>query len=425
MSALAGRRLVFLIDSPRLGGAEHQALLLASQLREHGGAECSFFALRDAPTGEDPVRERCSASGLPLFIAREPIPERWSAWPRGLDGLARQLRELRTEVLLGYWNRPNVAGALVWRAAGARLFVWGQRDEGRDRPPPWLERLALRRTPHFAANSSSSLRFLLGRLALPRVRVSKLPNGFVPAAPLESRESWRERLGLQGDTFAATMIANLHAHKDHSTLLEAWARVVAECAAGGPTPQLLLAGAPGPREIALRRRAAAADLMGSVHFLGRVDDVAGLLGACDLCVHSSRREGLPNAVLEAMGAGLPVVGTDIRAMREVLGPLAEARLAAPGNAASLAKRILELIGMQAPHRQRLGQTSKERAISHFSPERSRLRAERNLARALTQSSPADNTAASLANDMAGYRRIAPLDRLARKLTRRWRDLPRA
>ena len=68
----------------------------------------------------------------------------------------------------------------------------------------------------------------------------------------------------------------------------------------------------------------------------------GLLAACDVGVYSSRSESAPCAVLEYMAAGLPVVATDIGAIREFLGPEGATLLAPAGDASALADAIVEL-----------------------------------------------------------------------------------
>ncbi|HEV2837062.1 MAG TPA: glycosyltransferase family 4 protein, partial [Pyrinomonadaceae bacterium] len=71
-------------------------------------------------------------------------------------------------------------------------------------------------------------------------------------------------------------------------------------------------------------------------------DVSGLLNASDVSVFSSRSEGCPNAVLESMAAGLPVAGTDIQGIREVVGPRGVQFLAPAGDADSLAAVLISL-----------------------------------------------------------------------------------
>ena len=84
------------------------------------------------------------------------------------------------------------------------------------------------------------------------------------------------------------------------------------------------------------------NLNGSVRFAGQVLDVTGLLSAADLAVFSSTIEGCPNGVLESMAAGLAVAGTNIDAIKSVVGPAGSQFLAPPRDEAALADAILKL-----------------------------------------------------------------------------------
>ena len=85
-----------------------------------------------------------------------------------------------------------------------------------------------------------------------------------------------------------------------------------------PDVQLLIVGREGARTAALRRTIADRELEGSVRMLGVRQDVPDLLCASDVFVFPSLYEGLGGAVLEAMALRVPIVATDVPALREVL-----------------------------------------------------------------------------------------------------------
>jgi glycosyltransferase involved in cell wall biosynthesis len=235
-------------------------------------------------------------------------------------------------------------------------------------PAGTLERAAARRTPLFAANSAGAARFLTETLGVDRARVRIVPNGVEIPSPSGGRDAWRARLGAGPSDFVASMIANLHDNKDHATLLKAWRLAVDRAPLRDGRPLLALAGRPGGREDRLRALALELALGDSVRFLGSVEDVAGLLGASDLAVLSSRSEGCPNGVLEPMAAGLPVAGTDVPGIRGALGPEGSRLLAPPGDAPSLADRIVEAASDPAL-RADLGAAGRRRIETAFSPRR--------------------------------------------------------
>jgi glycosyltransferase involved in cell wall biosynthesis len=153
--------------------------------------------------------------------------------------------------------------------------------------------------------------------------------------------------------------------KDHETLLKAW-RIVGR--SGGSEARLVLAGyfeqgdAYADR---IRALAAEPDLAESVRFAGASEVIPDLLTRSAIGVLSSRNEGMPNAVLEYMAAGLPVVATDLPGIRLALGEESDHWLAPEGDAEALAERMLELIRDPAL-RGECGRRNRARAEAEFS-----------------------------------------------------------
>src|SRR5205085_1382097 len=161
--------------------------------------------------------------------------------------------------------------------------------------------------------------FLRSAFGAPPDRIRVIHNAVELAAPVRNRASWREALQLSERAFVACMVANIGPYKDHVTLLRAWRLVVDKLDVRDLDVALLLAGRFGDDVHNLKALAFDLGLDSSVQFLGHVDDIAGLLSAVDLGVLSSPSESSPNAILEAMASGLPVVGADNSGMREALG----------------------------------------------------------------------------------------------------------
>lgn len=363
-ASLTGRRILLVLPSLLIGGSERQATSLARWLRDRCGARVAVWGF-GAP---GPIADRLAEDGIPWRAIAFGWPA--SRWMRAkaLLRLTRELRRFRPDVLLPYTVRPNVACGLTWRLTGARACLWGQRDEGRDlRVERGWQRWAARLTPRFIANSEHGRRFLIESLGVAERRARVIPNGVELPAPRLDPAGWRRRLGLGETTPVALMVANLHRYKDHGTLLEAWRRVLDGYGGSASPPVLLLAGRPGDTEPAVRAHAAELGIGDAVRLLGPMDDVAGLLGAADLLVFSSRYEGCPNAVLEAMSAGLAVAATDSPGVREALGQ--DAPLAPAGDAGALAGIVSGLLRDPARRRE-LGAANRRRAAERFAPERS-------------------------------------------------------
>ncbi|MGH7151965.1 MAG: glycosyltransferase, partial [Planctomycetota bacterium] len=102
-----------------------------------------------------------------------------------------------------------------------------------------------------------------------------------------------------------------------------------------------------------------------VLFLGERADIPDLLAACDLFVATPRFEGLGVAVLEAMGAGRPVVATEVGGLRESVLAGETGLLVPPETPAALAEALGRLLG-DAPARARMGRAGRERVAALFS-----------------------------------------------------------
>ena len=332
---LYNRRIIFVLGNLELGGAERQALILAKYLSEHEQAQVEVWGFNKS----GPVAEICGQHGLPTRVILYPFTEnRLSALVR----VARSLRQAKPEILLPYTFGPNVVCGLVWKRTGARACVWNQRDEGLvSFTAPSIDR-AVERMSHFIANSEAGAKFLIEKLDADAEKVTVIPNGVETVAAEMDRSAWRERLEVDDRAFVACMVANLHLNKDHATLLRAWRKVVSEFATNGRFALLVLAGRHDGAYESLASLASELQIHDNVRFAGPVSDVRGLLNAVDVSVFSSRSEGCPNAVLESMAVGLPVAGSDIKGIRDVVGSNGTQFLAPVGDEESLAQVLLKM-----------------------------------------------------------------------------------
>lgn len=358
---LSGKRVVLVFGSFDLGGAERQGLHLATALRDKHGAEVLIFSLTAQPGR---LSQLCDEKG----IHRQGVNFSWGKTGLtrtvNLFGLARTLKAARPDVILSYTAVPNLACGIIWKYTGAKLFIWNQRDEGLLLNKKIWHRRAVASTLFFLANSANGKKFLQDNYQVGSSMVAVIHNGVEPSTPVMTREEWRSRLDISIHDFVGCMVANIHPFKDHATLLRAWALVFAGMGAKGNAPLLLLAGRDDAGGDKLRQLAEELGIAPHVRFLGKVDDVAGLLKAVDVCLHSSKSEGLPNAVLEAMAAGCPVIATDIPGVREAVGEELEDCLVPAGDAEALSQHIQKFLP-DARVRLEIGQRLRERVEREF------------------------------------------------------------
>jgi glycosyltransferase involved in cell wall biosynthesis len=359
---LIGKRVILVLDTLELGGAERQALILARYLMEKAGAAPEVWGLRGSGLAETV----CQREGIPYRLVHLEWETRRFRKASELARLATCFRQSKAEVVISYTYFPNVVCGATWRWGGVRLCIWNQRDEGLGRGMK-IDKYAVRSVPVFVANSKNGAIFLEKSLDVENTRIAVIPNGVRLMPAVEDRRVWRARLEERPETIVACMVGNLHEFKDHETLLKAWAIVLGQMKPMADRLVLAVAGRPAGTYERLRRLTETLGIQGNVRFLGQIEDVSGLLAAVDIGLFSSRSEGCPNAVLEYMASGLPVVATDIPSIRDCFGENGGARFAPRQDAELFARLTCEYIEnpiLRAEH----GSRNESRAVDEFAPE---------------------------------------------------------
>lgn len=173
------------------------------------------------------------------------------------------------------------------------------------------------------------------RLGLGRNRVITVPNG-VGESQLTSRNEARRTMGVKGDAIVIGFVGRLVDQKAPDVLLSAFAAT----AKAAPSARLAMVGA-GPLDQELRALAARLNISDRVIWLGE-RDARGVLAGFDIFALSSRKEGLPYVVLEAMAAGLPIVATTSAGVEILVKPGENGYVAKTGDADSFAQGLIAL-----------------------------------------------------------------------------------
>ena len=159
----------------------------------------------------------------------------------------------------------------------------------------------------------------------------------------QMRASVLDEFGLDDDTTLVGSVTRLSDQKDPITLLDAAARIVAQ----RPDVVFLVVG-DGPLDVTVRSRRQELGLDEHVQLLGSREDVARLVASFDVFLLTSRWEGLPRVVPEAMAAGTPVVATDVDGTSEIVSDGDTGRLIPAGDPRRAAEAVLDLL----EHRER-------------------------------------------------------------------------
>ncbi|MGH7508104.1 MAG: glycosyltransferase family 4 protein [Gemmatimonadales bacterium] len=198
-------------------------------------------------------------------------------------------------------------------------------------------------TTHFHAITHAVKDAAVRALGIAPERITVIERGRDPRrlgqpGPARRRRA-REALGLRPDDEVLVTVGRQEIQKGQAYLLEA----IAALARTRPRLVLLLAGRTGHASLELHRIHERLRLGDRVRFLGHRDDVPELLAAADLFVFPSLYEGLGCSVLEAMALGLPVVASDIPALREVVEDGQSAVLVRPAAPDALAAAVDHLL----------------------------------------------------------------------------------
>ncbi len=155
------------------------------------------------------------------------------------------------------------------------------------------------------------------------------------------------------------MIASLTPKKDHGTFLEAVKLITKDA----PEARFRVVGG-GPLHDELARRVTSMGLSDVVQLTGARDDIGALLSEIDVSVLTSLKEGCSNVVLESMAAGCPLVVTDVGGNGELIESGVTGYLVPPGDAAGIARHVLELL-RDPGLRRRMGEAGRARVRSRF------------------------------------------------------------
>ena len=320
-------RVLHVISAPAAGGAETFVRDLAIAQKAAGALPHIAFLERAANGGRDPAFERDYLRSLEeAGIAYHFIGHECRRNP--LLGMIRVARTCREHAITHY--HAHLLTGLLFGAflRIPRLFT---EHSGTIRGAPLVRRLCNAFVEQYIAISRTCA------TALESV-VHKVPVVIMNAIDLSRID--RDAAPSRRTVPKLLSVGRISEPKNYPLLIEA----LAELEPRGVDYSLDLAGDGSPDAISsLRALAEARGVDHRIRFLGNRSDIAVLMAQSDLLVMSSRREGLPIVLIEAVASGLPFVSTDVGGCREIAAMTGAGIVVEPGDARALAEAIHTLL----------------------------------------------------------------------------------
>ena len=326
-----------------IGGSERHLLTLLPALAERG-VDVSFVGLDDPRW--DPVD----------FYGALRVPARRVASPRDLDPLllGRLVRSLKADVVHTHLVHADVYGGIAARLRGSRLVSTKHNDDPfRAGSFRHVERALAGVADRVITITDALRRFTVERVGVPPAKVETIHYGVDELPP-----AWGANPPDAVPAGARVLLAVTRLTRQKGV------DVAIRALPSAPADAVLVVLGEGPERASLERLARELGIEQRVFLLGRVPDVSAWLGRAALLVHPVRWEGFGLAVLEAMLAGLPVVGSRVSSLPELVVDGETGVLVQVEDAGALAGAI-----SRALEQPELGAAGRERAKQEFSVER--------------------------------------------------------
>lgn len=369
-SARRGRiHILHLITTPIIGGPG-KLILTSAEMIDRSQFQISIAScLRRS---ENELLREAQARSIPGYR----IPMRTTFDPLPLVSLARLLHALEIDIIHTHGYRSNLMALLSAPPAGSRIVATAHGWTGEDHRIRFYERmdrLMLRRMDRVVAVSEQKCRELI-RLGITPERIRMVPNAIplsdvakVPVLRARARGQW----GIPDSGLVVGTVGRLSREKGHHDALLAFPDLLEQI----PRATMVIVG-DGHERQNLEHLASTLGIDARVVFTGYCPNAAELMAGFDLFVLPSHSEGMPIALLEALGLGLPCVATDVGGVSELVHHNHTGFLVPPRSPELLSRAMIQLLAGEQI-RLRLGKAASEFVQEHYSIE-ARVRREEEM-----------------------------------------------
>ena len=373
MSETGGLRILHVIVGLDGGGAERMLKRLIESHAEDPRFEHSVVSL----TSKGDIGDDLRAAGVEVrtLDMRSPLDAPWALWK--LRGL---IRTHGVRIVQTWMYHADLLGGLAARLAGHAQVIWGIRSTdmlaGTSRSTGLVRRacaLLSHWVPRVIVCAAEASRRAHEAIGYDRRRMVVIPNGFEVESlhvSVAHRQELRAACGWSESEVVIGCVGRFNPYKDQGNFVRA-AGLLADRFAN--VRFLMIGWGIALGNVELAGWIAATGYADRFVLLGDRSDVPVCLSAMDVFCLSSRSEGFPNVVGEAMAAGLPCTVTDVGDAALLVG---DTGIVVPReDSVALAEGLARLVGTAAEERRRLGLRGWKRVSTDFSMARARERFE--------------------------------------------------
>ena len=340
MSDLRPLRIIHSEAATSFGGQEHRIFKEMVAMRERG----HYLEAICQPDAE--LTQRLREAG---FVVHTLLMDGMFNIVRGIFQLKKILQAGRFDVLNTHSRQDTLIAAAAGRLADVPLIV-----RTRHLASPVNSLLTYTWLPHSVTTVSHYVRRQLIARGVPPEHVQAIYTPVVLTPRLE-HSSLRDELKLSADAVLVGCVAVLRPNKGHLELINAMLPLLRT----RPKLHLVVAGGGSPVFEQLQAHITHSGLDERIHLLGTRRDVPNVLAGLDVFCLATRQEAMGTAFLEAASSGLPVIGTDVGGVGEMMRPGVTGLLVPLDDPAALQNALIQLI--DSPElRKKMGQAGYER-----------------------------------------------------------------
>tara|TARA_R110002167_G_scaffold99897_1_gene261301 strand:- start:3 stop:1112 length:1110 start_codon:yes stop_codon:yes gene_type:complete len=349
-------RIALVITELNPGGAERCLSEIAIGLVDNGD-DVRVYSFGSPPLPQKAIfAERLSSHGISVTYLNLD-----SAWHflRARRELAKLLRSFQPSLVQTFLFHANVIGTLAAKDAGVKVCVGGIRVAEANRIRCQIERRLIKKMNHVVCVSEEVKLFSHQYLGTQADRTSVIPNAVDVPAFSTAHPVALHTIGWDDDSVVTLFVGRMHPQKGLELIQE---QIDTLAPAGSNRRMLLIGEGPLAKKIDDWTQQVGHD---RVQRLPWHPNIAAWMRASRVLVLPSHYEGMPNVVLEAMAAGLPVVCSNVEGSNALLAHAADDQLFDSGDAQTMAKRVVRFLD-DANFAHELGLQNQTRARIDFS-----------------------------------------------------------